>query len=429
MESKIIQELLGKRVLILGFGKEGQSSLHFILRNNIHCTIGIADKQDITTFASGIAHDFPLQFHCGNDYLQAVSYYDFILKSPGIPSRLLSLRNNQTLSSQTDLFLMAFSHQTIGITGTKGKSTTTGLIHHLLLSAGKKSILTGNIGIPCFDIIPMIDSDSIVVFELSAHQLENILHSPHISVLLNIFEEHLDHFGSFEAYKNAKLKLISYSKPNDFIIINEDLSRLINQSIAKIRVFGNQNAIVMDENKFLRGTHNRMNITAALMAVEAAGVCKQVAQQHLYSFIGLPHRMEYVGNAGGIDFYNDSIATIPEATIAALQTLQKVDFLILGGFDRGINYQILADYLAQHPVTHILYTGDAGKRMANLIAEKNNTINFHPFATMAQAFELIKMNGSKTDICLLSPAAASYDQYKNFEQRGDIFKKFVLAYI
>ncbi len=421
MLDQIIHTLKGKRLLILGFGREGKSSLQFIQKYVPNCTIGIAD-QNIESVSTGFISANPqIDFHIGDDYLEALKAYDLVLKSPGVSLQGIAA-NKIVLSSQTELFLKAFAKQTVGITGTKGKSTTASLIHHLLQKLGVKSLLTGNIGIPCFDIIPQIEKDTIVVFELSANQLEHLEVSPYIALLLNIYEEHLDYFGNFEAYKKAKLNIARYGKPQDLFICNKEISKQLDfnphQQLLDIKPIDDSIPIQ------LKGKHNRLNAGAALSALEALGISRNDAIPHLASFNGLPHRMEYLGCFEGVDYYNDSIATVPEATIAALETLQYVDFLILGGFDRGIDYSILANYLDDHPVKHLLLTGKAGARIASLLQEKEPS-NHHYFSDFKEIFKIIQANSEKGSICLLSPAAASYDQYMNFEHRGDRFRQAI----
>lgn len=428
MVEKIINELTGKRILILGFGKEGKSSLNFLLHYKVAATVGVADQNLSSEDIEILKNRQNISIHSGVSYLQAVEEYDFILKSPGIPSRKISLKENQTLSSQTDLFLMAFHSQTIGITGTKGKSTTASLIHHLLSKSGKNSILTGNIGIPSFDIIPEILPETVVVFELSANQLENVCHSPFVAIFLNLYEEHLDHFGTFEAYKKAKMNIFKHSLSSDFLIINKDFSHLA-EGIAKSNVFiYPDEALVGFISNKLNGLHNKLNIQAAVLAARILKVSDETISSNLNTFQGLPHRLEFIENNSGIAFYNDSIATIPEATIAALESLKKVDWLILGGFDRGISYDILAKYLSIHPVAHIFYTGKAGKRIIELIQENENSIEIYPFEKMSEVFDFISNEGKAGEVCLLSPAAASYDQYRNFEHRGSTFKELVAGF-
>ncbi len=355
--------------------------------------------------------------------MEAMYDYDIVIKTPGISLKDFDTKNVE-ITSQTDLFLNQFHTQTIGITGTKGKSTTTSLIYHLLRSSGRDAILTGNIGIPCFDVMEEIKPESIVVYELSAHQLEYVHNSPRVGVLLNVFEEHLDHFGTMERYVEAKLNIMRYMGEDDIAVIHdtlmEDAWRLfVNNIVFSLFDFED----LVDTTALpLIGEHNLMNVKAALLACYAYGVDVRGLIPYLYTFEPLEHRLEPVGTYGGVSFVNDSISTIPQATISACEALGRVDFLLLGGFDRGIDYHPLADYLKTHPVSHLLFTGKAGERMMQLIDGASSNSMDCVYSSMEEAFAFIAAYAKSGDVCLLSPAASSYDQYKNFEERGRKFK-------
>lgn len=413
----ILNRLRGKRILILGFGREGKSTLHFLNKYLPDASVGVADKNPM----EGVTHS-------GEHYLEAIYDYDIVIKTPGISLKDFDTKGVE-ITSQTDLFLSQFHHQTIGITGTKGKSTTTSLIYHLLKSSGRDAILTGNIGIPCLDVMEDIKPESIVVYELSAHQLEYVHNSPRVGVLLNVFEEHLDHFGSMMRYKSTKLNIMRHMGEDDIAVIHESLlddawHLFVNNivfSLFDISEFVDETALP------LKGEHNLLNVKAALLACYAYDNtdCREFVP-YLYTFKPLEHRLEPVGTFGGVSFYNDSISTIPQATIEACKALGHVDFLLLGGFDRGIDYSPLVDYLKENPVPHLLFTGKAGKRMMALMDGKRQTHKY--YNNMEEAFAYIAQYANTGDICLLSPAAASYDQYKNFEERGAKFKALAKAY-
>ena len=353
----ILNRLRGKRILILGFGREGKSTLRFLDKYLPEAVVAVADKNEMEA----------VQFY-GTGYLEAMYDFDIVIKTPGISLKDFDTKGVE-ITSQTDLFLSQFHAQTIGITGTKGKSTTTSLIYHLLKSSGRDAILTGNIGIPCFDVMEDIKPDSIVVYELSAHQLEYVHNSPHVGVLLNIFEEHLDHFGTMLRYAEAKLNIMRYMGEDDIAVIHETLMedawRLFVNNIV-FSLFDIDDLVDCTALPLL-GEHNLLNVKAALLACYAYGVEVRELVPYLYTFKPLEHRLEPVGTFGGVTFVNDSISTIPQAAISACQALGRVDFLLLGGFDRGIDYQPLADYLKEHPVPHLLFTGKAGERMMQLI--------------------------------------------------------------
>lgn len=422
----ILNRLRGKRILILGFGREGESSLAFIKKYLPEAQVGVADQK----FKPGVTHS-------GDDYLQAIYQYDIVIKTPGI-----SLKDFDTkgvdITSQTDLFLSQFHSQTIGVSGTKGKSTTTSLIHHLLRESGHNAILTGNIGIPCFNIIEEIHEDSIVVYELSAHQLEYVHNSPRVGVLLNVFQEHLDHFGTFGRYKQAKFNLLRYMSADDYAVVHDSLQPET-LSLGVNNVAFSRMAFDIDEKQLpILGQHNLLNAKAALCACSAYGVDVQELRPHLYTFKPLEHRLELVTKRledgrlvdtfDGVTFVNDSISTIPQSAIAACETFGKVDFLLLGGFDRDIDYTPLVEYMRKHFVPHLLFTGKAGERMMAMMKDRGVTSKLVVYKNMEEAFDYLKEHSNPEDVCMLSPAASSYDQYKDFVERGRKFKNLAMSF-
>ena len=422
--NSIFKRLRGKRILILGFGREGKSSLAFIQKFLPHAEVGIADKNEnaFKDLSVNTNNRNNPKIYFGDNYFDAINDYDIVLKTPGI-SLLGKDVDMSKITSQTDLFLEEFHNQIIGITGTKGKSTTSTLIYHLLKESGRDAILAGNIGIPIFDVIEKITNKTIIVFELSAHQLQFIHRSPHIGILLNVFEEHLDHFGTFEAYRDAKLNVIRNMGDGDWAVTNDEFCYEADKMMVRSLNYQYYDFGVNWDEVPLKGDHNRLNIKAALCAIHAFGITIDEVIPHLYTFQPLEHRQELVGTFHGVTFYNDSISTIPQAAIAAMQTIKNVTFLLLGGFDREIDYTPLIQYLVKTPVKHILYTGKAGKRMVDMLQNAGYQRDIKNFKDLNEAFEIIKSNFVKGDVCLLSPAAASYDQYKNFEERGRIFKE------
>ncbi|MBR3698121.1 MAG: UDP-N-acetylmuramoyl-L-alanine--D-glutamate ligase [Bacteroidales bacterium] len=412
----ILNRLRGKRILILGFGREGRSTKAFLDKYLPETQVAVADKNEMEHVQ-----------HFGTGYLEAIYDYDIVIKTPGISLKDFDTRGVE-ITSQTDLFLSQFHQQTIGISGTKGKSTTTSLIYHLLKSSGRDAILTGNIGIPCFDIMEQIHEDSIVVYELSAHQLEYVHNSPRVGVLLNMFEEHLDHFGTFERYKQAKFNLLRFMGPDDYAVVHDSLMmETLDLGINSV-TFSRMDYDIDEEALPILGPHNLLNAKAALCACSAYGIDVRELIPHLYSFKPLEHRLEPVGTFGGVTFINDSISTIPQAAIAACETLGRVDFLLLGGFDREIDYTPLVDYMMEHPVPHLLFTGKAGERMMAMMKTRGVASQLVVYNNMEEAFDYLDAQAKLGDTCLLSPAASSYDQYKNFEERGAKFKRLAQSF-
>ncbi len=412
----ILNRLRGKRILILGFGREGRSTKAFLDKYLPETQVAVADKNEMEHVQ-----------YFGTGYLEAIYDYDIVIKTPGISLKDFDTKGVE-ITSQTDLFLSQFHQQTIGISGTKGKSTTTSLIYHLLKSSGRDAILTGNIGIPCFDIMEQIHEDSIVVYELSAHQLEYVHNSPRVGVLLNVFEEHLDHFGTFERYKQAKFNLLRFMGPDDYAVVHDSLMmETLDLGINSV-TFSRMDYDIDEEALPILGPHNLLNAKAALCACSVYGIDVRELIPHLYSFKPLEHRLEPVGTFGGVTFINDSISTIPQAAIAACETLGRVDFLLLGGFDREIDYTPLVDYMMEHPVPHLLFTGKAGERMMAMMKTRGVASQLVVYNNMEEAFDYLDAQAKLGDICLLSPAASSYDQYKNFEERGAKFKRLAQSF-
>ena len=454
MVKEVISILEGKHILILGFGKEGISTYHLLLRTILPEHIAIADQNEKLKEEISFEIHSKCRLYLGKDYLEGISFFDIVIKSPGISMGLFTgKRISGRITTQTELFLNVFAGQTIGITGTKGKSTTSSLISHILTTHYKDVLLVGNIGIPPFDMIDRINSETKIVFELSSHQLENITVSPGVAIILNLYEEHLDHYDSYSHYQLAKFNITKFQREHDWFIMNNDnklLREIFRESNLKRKLLtyslsefsgdgacldqdgrvsiyfkGKMSQFDFRDRLYLPGDHNLMNIMAAILAAKIMAVPDGKIQQSITGFKGLKHRMEYVGTFKGIIFYNDSISTIPQATILAVQSLKIVDTLILGGKDRGIDYQPLIDFLPQSGINNLIFVGKAGQRMLSGLEQKAKVIDQKMFLIQGydEISEIVRKHTRKGMICLLSPAAASYDMFRNFEERGEVFKK------
>jgi len=450
-KNKLKHIIKHKKIAILGFGKEGQSTYRLLKSLFPKREITIIDQNISCTQNTAFTFDDKTHFIFGDNYLEALQNFDLIFKSPGISLKGLKHLNKAHITSQADVFLSFYAKQTIGITGTKGKSTTTSLIHYILENAGKEVVLVGNMGIPPFDIIDKIKNDTFIVYELSSHQLEYIQYAPHISILLNIYQEHLDHYKSYKDYQNAKLNIAKFQSEDDIFIFNYDHSlvkkRITNSPIKSCiypyslktgldtGCFISQKDIFFKENnnvcrvfdtnmaRHIQGRHNLSNILSAILACKKIGISDDKIKEGIAGFKGLAHRLEYVGCFGNKHFYNDSIATIPEATIEAIKTLKNVSTVIVGGFDRGISYDLLIKYLEKSAIEHVVLLGKAGERIQKSWANPGKRL--YLFSNFDKAvLEAIQLT-RKGSICLLSPAAASYDMFKDFAERGMRFKQIV----
>jgi UDP-N-acetylmuramoylalanine--D-glutamate ligase len=449
MKELLEKYVSGKKVLILGFGLEGRSTLKLLRRYFPDLNLAVADK-NTNLDISGLEKDPHLNFILGENYLEQIPLFDMVFKTPGISLNGSTINfGNTILLSQSSVFIENYKQQIIGITGTKGKSTTSSLIYHLLQTAGKDSVFVGNIGQPPFEAISKINSQTIIVFEMSSHQLEHTFFSPHTGILLNVFEEHLDHYHSFEKYSLAKLNIAKYQTGADYFIFNGKdawLNNFITEGETKgIKIgfasFSSPEADIYIENetikcsfldrkpisiseRTLRGNHNLNNILAATATCLLQNVAEKDIETGIRTFKPLEHRLEYVGTFCGIEFINDSISTIPESTMEAVNTIENTDTIILGGFDRGIDYRQLIEFLADSSIHNFIFTGPAGKHMLDefLIVKKRFQQTFF-IQSFNELPAIISGNTKPGKACLLSPAASSYDQFKNFEERGRLFKK------
>lgn len=436
MKDRLKKYLLNKSILILGYGREGKSVFNLLLQLGLTEQIGIADINKINIEDHPEFKHQTITFYDGDNYLEATQDYDVVIKSPGVIIKdYLSLTDKKKITSSTDLFLRFCSNKIIGITGTKGKSTTSSIIYHLLKENNYDVLLMGNIGIPCFDMLDQINKDTIIVYELSCHQLEFIQASPDISVLLNVYEEHLDHYNSLKDYVNAKKNIYKYQKENDYFIYGDIFEHISNKEINslklnKINLYDNPLAIEFKDIKTsLIGEHNLYNIILAIIVCDIIGLSKEKSLKVISKFKGLPHRLEYIGKFHNIHFYNDSIATAQEAVINAVNSFSLVNTIIIGGMDRDLNYSKLVQFLCNSTVENIILLPETHKRINELFVDNNCSNNIIIANNMEDAvnhaFKVTKNEG----ICLLSPAAASYGFYKNFEERGNHFKELVKNYI
>ena len=416
----------GKKILIWGYGREGMSTETFFKKHPVLDAFDISEAKP-----DEIDYD----------------KYDYIFKSPGI--RLsqptaegfshgrvseASARDFKKITSQTELFIEAFSDRIIGITGTKGKSTTTSLMHHVLEKCfegtGRTAHLVGNIGVPCLDYFDrMAESDDIAVFELSCHQLAYTDVSPHVAIFLNLYEDHLDFYGDRETYYQAKKHITDFQKENDLLFVGTDVPKI--DTMAKVTTITDR--YVSDEMKIL-GEHNHYNAQFVMqVAKDVYGLDEAAVKSAIDEFKGLPHRLEFVTEKDGVRYYDDSISTIPEATIQAIKSIPDVGTVLVGGMDREIDYTPLLEYIPTRKDIHFILMYASGKRIYEELkagCDLNNNAgsdadNIIVVDDLKQAVAKAKEITEKGKACVLSPAAASYGYFKNFEERGDVFKSLL----
>jgi len=434
-----LKQFKNKKVLILGFGREGRDSF-FVLRKLFpDKIIGIADEEQITNYELGIKKkDRKFELYFGKNYLEAIKDYDVIIRTPGIPLKKIQpfVKKGSKLTSQTEIFFDNFDGVVIGVTGTKGKGTTSSLIHSILQKAGIKSRLVGNIGKPVLG--EMMKSspafapagatadrgEEIFVYELSDHQLQGLKKSPHIAVFLNLFRDHLDYYKTEKEYQKAKENITRWQGKGDWLIYNSDdakVKQIAKNTKAKTIAFSEKDktylkTIIQDKDIPLVGEFNKLNILASVRVGELLGISKEKIKQGIKAFKGLPHRLEFVSKHKGIEFYNGSMATIPEVTIVTIKSLKNTDVLIIGGSEKGSDYTEMEKAIKDIKTVIVLGEGTGDKI-------KRKTIKVD---SMKQAVKIAFEKGNK--LCLLSPGAASFNLFSSYAERGDLFKKWVRYY-
>ncbi|MBU4298935.1 UDP-N-acetylmuramoyl-L-alanine--D-glutamate ligase [Patescibacteria group bacterium] len=471
-----LENLKNKKILILGFGKEGRDSFRFLRRLFPKKILGVGDRQEVKSLKfkvkSLIRRDKYVRWHLGENYLKVLKNYDVIIKSPGIPIHLPEIEKARKLgkiTSQTEIFFENCPGKIVGITGTKGKSTTASLIYEILKTAaaskeaslapsgrGLKAHLVGNIGKPVLNLLFSATKNDIYVYELSSHQLYGLKKSPQIAVLFNIYPEHLDYYKDFNEYIRAKTNIARYQTKNDYLIFNSQnkiVSQIAQKSKARKIALKNYSNILKNvgiKKTLLLGEHNLLNIVAAIEVGEIFGIPKEKIRKAIENLKPLPHRLEFVGIFKGIAFYNDALSTIPEATIAALDALgDKVETIILGGFDRGLDFTELAKRILKSRLKNLILFPTTGQRIWNEICrevqknpafrreqvfisefsefrnKESGRLNHFFVNNMLDAVRTSYKQTKRRKICLLSTASPSFGIFKDYKEKGGLFKKYI----
>jgi UDP-N-acetylmuramoylalanine--D-glutamate ligase len=431
--------LKNKKVLILGFGKEGRDTFEFLSKIFPEKTFGIADKDKNCKLQISNFKLRKVKWHLGENYLKALKDYDIIIKSPGIQIHLPEVEKafkEEKITSQTEIFFENYKGKIIGITGTKGKTTTASLIYKVLKEGGLKVSLAGNIGKPVLNYLLSSKKNEIFVYELSSHQLYNLKNSPHVAVFLNVYPEHLDYYKNFNEYLMAKANIALWQTKNDFLIYNfrdKNVREIAKKSKAKkipIRDYSNVLKNIGIKKIPFYGEFYGLNIACAIEVGKIFGVKKVKIKRAIEKFKPLPHRLEYVGKFKGIEFFNDSLSTIPQTTIAALNSLgDKVQTLILGGYDRGLDFKELAREILKRKIKNLILFPETGDRIWREILSNVKDDSELPRAILVQNMkDAVKLSFELTPkgkICLLSPASPSFGIFKDYKERGNLFKRYV----
>lgn len=399
-----------KKIAIIGYGLEGQDAEKFLKSKGAIVTI--LDQKD------------------DPNYLSNLDNFDIIVRSPGvIPNKI---KTTKRVTTPTHIFFDEFSGIIIGVTGTKGKGTTSTLIYQIMKNAGLDVYLAGNIGKPALELLPSLNSKSYVILEMSSFQLIDLPVSPDIAVVLNITSDHMDWHKSQKEYITAKKNIVKFQKPSDWAVINSEYK--ISKSFAKntkanIIFFSKQTLEKKyKEDLILRGEHNLENISASVSVAKILNIKKEIVNSTIKKFKGLEHRLEFVREIKGVKFYNDSFATGPQPTIAAIKSFTEDETLILGGSDKGLDYTELGDVINKSKnIKNIILIGETKLKIVNSLKNVNCKLKIADLdkKSMAEivkkAFEMTQKGG----VIILSPASASFDMFQDYKDRGNQFKKEV----
>jgi len=394
-----------KNAAILGYGKEGEITERYLKKNFPELEVDILDKK------------------FDKDYLKKQKNYDILVKTPGISKDKIKI----PYTTATNIFfseIKSKGNKIIGVTGSKGKSTTASLIYHILKESGKNVFLLGNIGIPMLSaLLQEVKNTAIFVIELSSSQLDDIKFSPNIAVLTNLFEEHMDYHKTADNYYLAKKNIIKFQQNRDIFIYNHKnkkalgwLKGLKSKAVPFAKIIP-----LKDSEIPLLGEHNKDNIRAAISVAKRLGVKDDVIKSAIKTFKSLPHRLEFIGEFNGIKFYDDAISTTPESTIMAIKALQNIDTIFLGGQDRGYDFSQLEKIVKKCKINNIALFPDSGKR----IIKQTKGFNILKTRNMEEAVKFAFKYTKPGKICLLSCASPSYSLWKNFEEKGDQFQQAV----
>jgi len=449
----IVQNIEGKKVTVIGGARSGLAVARLLKKMGADVFISDMKKPEEIKYvkftpeelnSAGIKYEF-------GEHSEKVYDCDFMVISPGVPSNAPVVQKAMELGikvwSEIEVASWFCKAPIIAVTGTNGKTTTTSLIGHIFKTAGFKTIVAGNIGAPFSDFVLDADEGSIVVLEVSSFQLDHIENfKPKVAVLLNITPDHLDRYDSFGDYILSKFRIFKNQKEDDFAVYNYD-DEIVQPYVESLNViklpfsvrdnlscggfiedgyitlnFKNKKERILKMNNLrIRGIHNVYNSLAAALAARAMEVKDEIIRESLQSFEGVEHRLEFVREINGVKFINDSKATNVNSLWYALESFDEPIILIAGGRDKGNDYSKVYD-LVKRKVKLIIAIGESKNKIYN---EFKNLTNVIEVDSMEEAVKKAYENSAPGDVVLLSPACASFDMFRDYEHRGEVFKKLV----
>lgn len=454
--NKFNKDIVGKKIAIIGLGISNKPLINYL--NNLKAKITVFDNRTQEKIDKDIWEDinkYHIKHYLGNDYLKNLVGFDYIFRSPScrpdLPEIEEEVKRGAILTSEIEMVLKLTPSKTIGITGSDGKTTTTSLVYEILRRK-YKCFLGGNIGTPLFTKISEMRPEDIVVLELSSFQLMNMKLSTDYAIITNISPNHLNVHKDYKEYINSKANIFQNQDENGVLVVNYDndiTKNLGKQAKGRVVYFSRKekipNGVIFDEDIIkicdndlrrhvinrkdikIRGLHNIENICAAV-AVTKDLVTPEEQKKAIEQFTGVEHRLEFVREINDVKWYNDSIASSPNRTIAGLNSYDERIVLIAGGRDKQLDYDPIATPIIEH-VDTLIVMGETAEKIKNAVIRElkrqNKTLDIIKVANVEEAVKKAKEKAKPKQIVLFSPASTSFDMFKNFEERGKKFKEEV----
>jgi UDP-N-acetylmuramoylalanine--D-glutamate ligase len=467
-EVRAVESWKDRKVVIIGAARQGAALARYLVRHGSQVVLNDRRAVDELDSVREALADLQLEWVCGGHPLELLEGTDLVCVSGGVPLSLPLVNAAQQrgipLSNDSQVFMQVVPCKVIGITGSAGKTTTTTLVGRMAQAAtedpqspyyGRRAWVGGNIGSPLISVVDEMCEHDLAVMELSSFQLEIMSLSPQVAAVLNITPNHLDRHGTMEAYTAAKARILTFQSEEDEAVLGHDdpgawalaehvQGRLSSFGLAPIQsdgVFLQDEAIhlhsaaqeIVDvrvigkEEISLRGEHNLLNVMAACAIASAAGLPVQSMRKGILSFTGVPHRLEFVRSWGGADWYNDSIATAPERAIAAIRSFDEPLVLLAGGRDKDLPWDDFAD-LVRSRVDHLVVFGEATDVVIQALDQsgvEGKGLSVTQCENLAGAVQAAAEVVQPGDVVLLSPGGTSFDEFNDFEERGECFAQWV----
>ena len=451
---KFNEFLKNKKIAVIGVGVSNIPLIKELVQHDFDVTVfDKKDMNDMKDEAFELIQKYHIKTSLGDDYLKNLSGFDVIFRSPSfLPTNSYlktEMERGAMVTTEIEQVIRLAPCRIIGVTGSKGKTTTTTIIHALLKGLGYSCYLGGNIGTPLYNKLDEMKKDDLVVLELSSFQLMNMEVSPNVAVVTNISPDHLDIHGSYDEYIQAKKAIFLNQSKEDVLVLNQDdviVREFVNEAVGDVRFFGsgyimdsyvldgdyisyNGEHVIDTRKLLLRGKHNYLNVCAALNAIrDYIHVSNEELEKIVSGVNPVHHRLEFVREINGVKWYNDSASTTPDKSLAGISAFHEKIVLIAGGYDKNISYEPLARPIA-HSVSKLILFGDTKNKiydeMMKLPKELSRRVKIYVMDTLEEVVDIAYQVSEKGEVVLFSPASASFDMFDNAYQRGDRFIELV----